>query len=226
MTRLEGNQCGCQTMEGAAIIHFFEGSHPVGEATAIDSSIPLLEKLNWLFCDVEQGQCSKQVDIVLRLGNRDLAVQTVAVPDEDNFYAFEFFVNDDEIPEGEAFGVRLTFQKLQSLLGGYTLYLGNGNAYMDIPVLPPYVPTVPGLGGEEYVSPYEQASGYTLADSNSTSFLGLIFLGTLESVSSLRDSHLFHPSPCENLRFCLPVLDCWSRCLWLQSLLGRWNWRR
>ena len=70
-----------------------------------------------IFCDVEQGQCSKQVDIVLRLGNRDLAVQTVAVPDEDNFYAFEFFVNDDEIPEGEAFGVRLTFQKPQSTIG-------------------------------------------------------------------------------------------------------------
>ena len=71
------------------------------------------------------------------------------------------------------------FQKPASLLGGYTLYLGNGNAYMDIPVLPPYVPTVPGLGGEEYVSPYEQASGYTLTDSNSTSFLGLIFWGLL-----------------------------------------------
>ena len=128
---------------------------------------------------LEQNSCTKQTDIVLRLGNRDLAVQTIAQPAEDNFYEFEFFVNVDEIPAGETFGLRVSFQKPQSTDGGYTLYLGNQNSYMDIPVVQPYQPTVPGLDGEEYVSPYEQASGYTLTGSNSTSLFALIFWGAL-----------------------------------------------
>ena len=176
----ETNAVGDPNNGGGPRSFTFEGSHPMGEATPIDNSVAIIGKIKLaIFCDVEQGQCSKQVDVVLRLGNRDLAVQSIAAPDEDNFYAFEFFVNDDEIPEGEAFGVRLSFQKPASLFGGYTLYLGNGNSYMDVPVLPPYIPTVPGLGGEEYVSPYEQASGYTLTGSNSTSLFALIFWGAL-----------------------------------------------
>ncbi len=176
----ESNVVGDPNNGGGPRSFTFEGTHPVDQATGIDNSIAIVGKVKLaIFCDIESGQCTKQVDIVLRLGNRDLAVQTIETPDEDDSYAFEFFVNDDEIPAGETFGLRVTFQKPSSLLGGYTLYLGNGNSYMDIPVLPPYEPTVPGLGGEVYVSPYAQASGYNLESGNSTSILGLVFWGLL-----------------------------------------------
>ena len=177
----EGNIPGAANQGGGPRTFTFEGTNPVSEALPIDNSIAITGKVKLLiYCDVlEQNSCTKQTDIVLRLGNRDLAVQTISEPAEDNFYEFEFFVNVEEIPAGETFGLRVSFQKPQSTDGGYTLYLGNQNSFMDIPVVEPYQPTVPGLGGEEYVSPYEQASGYTLTGSNSTSFLALIFWGIL-----------------------------------------------
>ncbi|MBJ84852.1 MAG: hypothetical protein CMB52_04985, partial [Euryarchaeota archaeon] len=177
----EGNIPGAANQGGGPRTFTFEGTNPVSEAMPIDNSIAIVGKVKLLiYCDVlEQNSCTKQTDIVLRLGNRDLAVQTIAEPAEDNFYEFEFFVNVEEIPAGETFGLRVSFQKPQSTDGGYTLYLGNQNSFMDIPVVEPYQPTVPGLDGEEYVSPYSQASGYTQVSSNSTSLLGLIFWGIL-----------------------------------------------
>ena len=79
----------------------------------IDNSIAITGKVKLLiYCDVlEQNSCTKQTDIVLRLGNRDLAVQTIAEPAEDNFYEFEFFVNVEEIPAGETFGLRVFLSK-------------------------------------------------------------------------------------------------------------------
>ena len=81
----------------------------------------------------------------------------------------------------ETFGLRVSFQKPQSVNpnDGYILYLGPGESWMDIPVMPPYEPVVPGLDTTEYVSPYAQASGYNLESGNSTSMLGLIFWGVL-----------------------------------------------
>jgi hypothetical protein len=177
----ESNVVGDPNNGGGPRSFTFEGTHPVEQATGIDNSMPIAGKVKLaIFCDLESGQCSKQVDIVLRLGNRDLAVQTIAEPDADNFYAFEFFVNDDEIPAGEAFGLRVTFQKPSTVLAGYTLYLGNGNSYMDIPVLPPYQESVPGLDNlDGYVSPYSQASGYSQTEAHSTSIVGLVIWGVL-----------------------------------------------
>ena len=177
----EGNIPGAANQGGGPRTFTWEGTNPVSEPLPIDNSIEIIGKVKLLiYCDLaEQNTCSKQIDIILRLGNRDLGVLTVAEPDAENFYDFQFKVTVDEIPAGETFGLRVSFQKPQSVDGGYTLYLGNGNAYMDIPVVQPYEPTVPGLDGAEYVSPYEQASGYNLADSNSTSLLALIFWAAL-----------------------------------------------
>ena len=51
---------------------------------------------------------------------------------------------------------------------------------MDIPVLPPYEETIPGLDNPDgYVSPYSEASGYRATESNSTSLFGLIFWGII-----------------------------------------------
>jgi hypothetical protein len=177
----EGNLPGAANNGGGPRSFTWEGTNPVSEALPIDNSIAITGKVKLvIYCDLlEQNTCTKQTDIVLRLGNRDLAVQTIAEPNEDDFYEFEFFVNNQEVPAGETFGLRISFQKPTSTDGGYTLYLGNGNSYMDIPVVAPYEPVVPGLDGPEYVSPYAQASGYNLEDSNSVSFLGLVFWGVL-----------------------------------------------
>jgi hypothetical protein len=175
----EGNIPGAGNQGGGPRTFTWDGTNPVSEALPIDNSIAITGKVKLvIYCDLlEQNTCTKQTDIVLRLGNRDLAVQTVTEPDEDDFYEFEFFVNVEEVPAGETFGLRISFQKPSSTDGGYTLYLGNGNSFMDIPVLPPYEPVVPGLEGESYVSPYEQASGFNLESANSTSFLGLVVWG-------------------------------------------------
>ena len=177
----EGNIPGAANNGGGPRSFTWEGTNPVSEALPIDNSIAITGKVKLvIYCDLlEQNTCTKQTDIVLRLGNRDLAVQTIAEPDEDNFYEFEFFVNNQEVPAGETFGLRVSFQKPTSTDGGYTLYLGNGNSYMDIPVVAPYEPVVPGLDGAEYVSPYAQATGYNLESGNSVSFLGLILWGAL-----------------------------------------------
>ena len=177
----EQNAVGDPNNGGGPRSFTFEGTHPVAQATGIDNSIAINGKVKLaIFCDIEQGQCSKQIDVVLRLGNRDLAVQTIPQPDEDNFYEFEFFVNDNEIPAGEAFGLRVTFQKPSTLLAGYTIYLGNQNSFMDIPVLPPYKESVPGLDNPDgYVSPYADASGYKSVETNSTSIIGLIIWGII-----------------------------------------------
>tara|TARA_B110000438_G_C15819032_1_gene653353 strand:+ start:1004 stop:2554 length:1551 start_codon:yes stop_codon:yes gene_type:complete len=176
----ETNVLGDPNNGGGPRSFTFEGTNPVSEPLAIDNTMAIVGKVKLaIFCDIESNSCTKQVDIVLRLGNRDLAQQSINEPDEDNFYEFEFFVNDDEIPADETFGLRVTYQKPQSIAGGYTLYLGNGNSYMDIPVLAPYEPVVPGLDGEKYVSPYAQASGYNLENANSSSILGLIVWGVL-----------------------------------------------
>ncbi len=172
----EGNIPGAGNQGGGPRTFTWDGTNPVAEALPIDNSIAITGKVKLvIYCDLlEQNTCTKQTDIVLRLGNRDLAVQTITEPDEDNFYEFEFFVNVEEVPAEETFGLRISFQKPSSTDGGYTLYLGNGNSFMDIPVLPPYEPVVPGLEGEEYVSPYSLASGFTLEDANSTSLVGMI----------------------------------------------------
>ena len=115
----EGNIPGATNQGGGPRTFTFEGTNPVSEAMPIDNSIAITGKVKLLiYCDVlEQNSCTKQTDIVLRLGNRDLAVQTIAEPAEDNFYEFEFFVNVEEIPAGETFGLRVSFQKPQSTDG-------------------------------------------------------------------------------------------------------------
>jgi hypothetical protein len=178
----EGNYPGDANNGGGPRTYTFEGSNPVAEPVAIDNTIPVTGNIHLLIiCDLEQNACTKEITVVLRLGNRDLAQQTINQPDEDENYQFEFFINQEEIEADETFGLRVSFQKPQSVNpnDGYILYLGNGESWMDIPVLPPYEPVVPGLDGSEYVSPYAQASGYNLESSNSVSFLGLVFWGAL-----------------------------------------------
>ncbi|MDP6324656.1 MAG: hypothetical protein QF684_03710, partial [Candidatus Thalassarchaeaceae archaeon] len=178
----EGNYPGDANNGGGPRTYTFEGSNPVAEPVAIDNTIPVTGNIHLLIiCDLEQNACTKEITVVLRLGNRDLAQQTINQPDEDENYQFEFFINQEEIEADETFGLRVSFQKPQSVNpnDGYILYLGNGESWMDIPVLPPYEPVVPGLDGAEYVSPYAQASGYNLESSNSVSFLGLVFWGAM-----------------------------------------------
>ena len=178
----EGNIIGDANNGGGPRTFTFEGSNPPAEPVEIDNSIPITGNIHLLIiCDLEQNACTKEVTIVLRLGNVDLAQQTINQPDEDSNYQFEFFINQEEVKADETFGLRISFQKPQSVNpnDGYVLYLGNGESWMDIPVLAPYEPVVPGLDGAEYVSPYAQATGYNLESGNSVSFIGLILWGAL-----------------------------------------------
>jgi len=179
----EGNYPGDANNGGGPRAFTFDGSNPVAEPLAIDNTIPVTGNVHLLIiCDLEQGQCTKEITVVLRLGNRDLAQQTINQPDEDDNYAFEFFINQEEVKADETFGLRVSFQKPQSVNpnDGYILYLGSGESWMDIPVLPPYEETIPGLDNPEgYVSPYSEASGFRVTETNSTSLFGLIFWGFL-----------------------------------------------
>ncbi|SVE29285.1 uncharacterized protein METZ01_LOCUS482139, partial [marine metagenome] len=159
----------------------WDGSNPSTEAIPIDSSIPITGAIKLqLICNWEQDQCSKQVDIILRLANMDVGQVSIDMPDENDYYYFEFYHQFDEIPADETFGIRLSFQKPGGVGDGYNLDLGRDNSWMDIPVLPPYQETIPGLDNPDgYVSPYSEASGFKVTETNSTSLFGLIFWGVL-----------------------------------------------
>ena len=173
----EGNLVGDPNNGGGARTFTWEGSNPPAEDVAIDPAVPIVGQIKLdIICNWEQDTCSKQINIVLRLGNRDLAQVTIDTPDADDVYAFEFYHNIDTVPAGETFGMRMSFQKPNGMGDGYTLYLGQGNSFMDIPVLPPYEEAVPGLDVTDgYKSPYSMASGFTTEAANVTSWAGLIF---------------------------------------------------
>ena len=176
----EGNIGG--TNSGGGTREFlWDGSNPPAEAIPIDSSIPITGAIKLqLICNWEQDQCSKQVDIILRLGNKDVGQVSIDMPDENDYYYFEFYHQFDEIPADETFGIRLSFQKPGGVGDGYNLDLGRDNSWIDIPVLPPYQETIPGLDNPDgYESPYSQASGFRSEAANSSSILGLIFWGVL-----------------------------------------------
>ena len=176
----EGNIGG--TNSGGGTREFlWDGSNPSTEAIPIDSSIPITGAIKLqLICNWEQDQCSKQVDIILRLANMDVGQVSIDMPDENDYYYFEFYHQFDEIPADETFGIRLSFQKPGGVGDGYNLDLGRDNSWMDIPVLPPYQETIPGLDNPDgYVSPYSEASGFKVTETNSTSLFGLIFWGVL-----------------------------------------------
>ena len=177
----ESNNPTDENNGGGPRTYTWDGSNPSDEPIPVDNSVPITGAIHLtIVCNVEQDQCSKQVTIVLRLGNRDLAQQVIDQPDEDSYYNFEFYFNDEEIPAEETFGLRMSFQKPQGFTDGYNLYFGNGESWMDIPVLPPYEETIPGLDNPEgYVSPYSEASGFRVTETNSTSLFGLIFWGFL-----------------------------------------------
>ena len=123
----ESNVPGDENNGGGPRTYTWDGSNPSDEPIPVDNSIPITGAIHLtIVCNVEQDQCSKQVTIVLRLGNRDLAQQAIDQPDEDNYYHFEFYFNDEEIPAGETFGLRMSFQKPQGFTDGYNLYFGNG----------------------------------------------------------------------------------------------------
>jgi len=174
----EGNVGGSNSGGGTREF-LWEGSNPPAEAVPIDSSIPITGAIKLqIICNWEQDQCSKQVDIILRLGSRDIGQVSIDMPDENDYYYFEFYHQFDEIPADETFGIRLSFQKPGGIGDGYNLDLGRDNSWMDIPVLAPYQENIPGLDNPNgYESPYSQASGFQAQEANSTSIFGLIFWG-------------------------------------------------
>jgi hypothetical protein len=186
----------------------FDGTHPPPEAMPIDTEVPITGAVKLsIICNIEQDQCTKEMTIILRLGNRDLAQQVINEPDADGFYVFEFFLDDEEIPADETFGLRIQFQKPHQPTDGYTLYLGSGNAWMDIPVLPPYEETVPGLDDTEgYTSPYELASGFKTESANVTSWFGLIFWCLLSIAIFVAGFALLPPLPFKEISILLTGL--------------------
>ena len=173
----EGNAVGDPNNGAGSREFVWEGSNPPSEVVPIDSSVPITGAVKLqIICNWEQNQCSKQVNIVLRLGNRDIAQVSIDMPDEDDYYYFEFYHQIEEVPADETFGLRLSFQKPGGLGDGYNLDLGRDNSWMVIPVKEPYQEQVPGLDNTDgYTSPYEDASGYKVESTNTSSWLGLIF---------------------------------------------------
>ena len=176
----EGNLGGANNGGGTREF-VWDGSNPPSEPVPIDTSVPITGAIKLqIICNWEQNQCTKQVTIVLRLGSKDIAQVAIDTPDEDDYYYFEFYHQIEEVPAGETFGIRLSFQKPGQPGDGYNLDLGRDNSWMEIPVLEPYRETIPGLDNPDgYVSPYSEASGFKVTDTNSTSLIGLIFWGLL-----------------------------------------------
>jgi|GEM_PF-452561 len=157
----------------------FRGEYPANVSLGLDEARPITGFVTLdITCPLANDACSKQTTIVLRLGENDIAQQTIEMPDDQNRYNFEFYHGLDEIPAGEVFGLRVSFTKGSQEGDGYTLYMGQNNIEMFLPILQPYEERVPGLeleDGESYVSPYSKSGGFIEVDAASTSWFGLIF---------------------------------------------------
>jgi len=157
----------------------FRGEYPSNDSLGLDEQRPITGFVTLdITCPGSSDSCSKQTTIVLRLGERDIAQQSIEMPDDQNRYNFEFYHGLSEIPAGEVFGLKVSFTKGSQTLDGYTLYMGQNNIEMYLPILAPYAEAVPGLElaeGETYVSPYATTGGFIEVDTASTSLFGLIF---------------------------------------------------
>jgi len=157
----------------------FRGEYPSNDSLGLDEERPITGFVTLdITCPLANDACTKQTTIILRLGERDIAQQSIEMPDDQDRYNFEFYHGLDEIPAGEVFGLRVSFTKGSQYLDGYTLYMGQNNIEMFLPILPPYAEAVPGLElaeGETYVSPYATTGGFIEVDTASTSWFGLIF---------------------------------------------------
>ena len=176
----EANSIGDPNNGGGNREFTWEASNPPGEAVPIDKAIPFSGQIRLsIICNFEQDSCSKAVTVALLLDNVRMAERFVEIPDDNNVYSFEFDNhNIDEIPAGGVLGLYISFSKPNGFSDGYTLYLGSGNdgSWMNVPVLPPYVESIPGLSGDEdYKSPYSGARGFDAEGTATTSWFGLIF---------------------------------------------------
>lgn len=153
----ETNFPGAANNGGGSRSFDFLGSAPSEKKVLIDDSRPITGRVT-IFIDC--NQCSKEITVELKVGSRTYDRYTIPNPDEgtNNIYSISFDTNLDELNKGEAISLRLDFTKPAGLAEGYSINLGSGDFYLEVPTLPDPVITIPWTMGQEYDSPYSNSS--------------------------------------------------------------------
>ena len=130
-----------------------------------------------IFC---QGSCNTDVTVFLRKGGVDITSVTVSPENEGgDTYVFEFFHNIKEVKAGETLGLRIQFTKPSGAGDGYTLYLGQNDFQMDIPVIPPETSDIGDVlleEGGQWETPYADAGlGFQALNTNKVGLFSPIF---------------------------------------------------
>jgi len=161
----------------------FDGEVASDNITEINPEITITGnfRLN-IFC--QGGSCNTDVTIYLRKGGVDITSLTVSPENEGgDTYVFEFFHNIKEIKGGETMGMRIQFTKPSGAGDGYTLYLGQNNFQMDVPVIPPETSDIGDVLLDEggiWTSPYSNSElGFKSSTSENIGLIFPIFLGII-----------------------------------------------
>ena len=161
----------------------FDGEVASENATEIDTEQTITGnfRLN-IIC--QSGSCNTDVTIFLRKGGVDITSLTVSPENEGgDTYVFEFFHNIKEIKADETLGLRIQFTKPSGAGDGYTLYLGQNDFQMDIPVIPPETSDIGDvlLGeGSSWKTPYADAGlGFQASTTEKVGIFLPILLGIL-----------------------------------------------
>tara|TARA_B000000609_G_scaffold10339_1_gene6458 strand:- start:1997 stop:3637 length:1641 start_codon:yes stop_codon:yes gene_type:complete len=160
----------------------FDGQVASDNITEINSELTITGNFRLsIFC---QGSCNTDVTVFLRKGGVDITSVTVSPENEGgDTYIFEFFHNIKEIKADETLGLRIQFTKPSGAGDGYTLYLGQNDFQMDIPVIPPETSDIGDVlleEGSAWKTPYADAGlGFQASSTEKVGIVMPIFLGIL-----------------------------------------------
>lgn len=158
----------------------FDGEVASDNVTEINSEQTITGNFRLsIFC---QGSCNTDVTVFLRKGGVDITSVTVSPENEGgDTYIFEFFHNIKEVKAGETLGLRIQFTKPSGAGDGYTLYLGQNDFQMDIPVIPPETSDIGDVlleEGDQWETPYADAGlGFQELNTNKVGLILPILLG-------------------------------------------------
>ena len=158
----------------------FDGEVASDNVTEINSEQTITGNFRLsIFC---QGSCNTDVTVFLRKGGVDITSVTVSPENEGgDTYIFEFFHNIKEVKAGETLGLRIQFTKPSGAGDGYTLYLGQNDFQMDIPVIPPETSDIGDVlleEGGQWETPYADAGlGFQELNTNKVGLILPILLG-------------------------------------------------
>jgi len=175
----EANFPGAANNGGGSRSFDFLGSAPNTKDVKIDDSVPIQGRVT---LSIDCNQCSKEITVELKVGSRTYDRYSIQMPDEgsSNVYSLNFDTSLDELKEGEAISLRLDFTKPAGLTEGYTLNLGSGNFYLDIPTLPEPETEITWVTGQDYISPYaNETNSFSMEETGGSGILMSVIVGVL-----------------------------------------------